>query len=379
MNMRGSIYESWFTAEIGKLYERWPTADPGILLGCAVWGDPVYRDRLLQFCLPSLMSPANLEALRAMRCRLVLFTDDFQGLWRRTAFLEQAGISLQIRALPKDLLEANKDQLTHKFWILGTVQNLLVQMAARQGWGFHMLMPDHLYGHRYMPSLQRLSMEHEGLPQAGVSIDIDAAKSDIEAHRRDAVITIEDRELGDMAVRYMHQQTQSALVDKEDWAHHNILVWRGQDGLHLANPLINPAWLSPRLCRQAPVLVPVTLDGETASLMPPGTWHIPAASDGMTFLELSDSRKAAPDRTDFQGFAETCWEQMNFSDDCLPFFRRRTVVPTTHEPAGVPEAEIEGHNQAIVDALIGIKPRAMEAWIAGTVRRMRRMRRFPVQ
>lgn len=377
--MRGSIYESWFMAEMGRLYEQWPLSEPGLLLGCPVWGDPVYRDRLLQYCLPSLMAPENLEALRAMRARLVLFTDDRQGLWRRTAFLEQAGLQLQLHELPKDLLEANKDQLTHKFWILGTVQNLLVQMAARHGWSLHMLMPDHLYAPRYVPSMVRMAREQEAIPQAGISIDIDAAKADIDARRKGGTIVIDDRELGDMAVRYMHKQTKTALIEKEGWAHHNMLVWRGKDGLHIANPLMNPAYLSPRLCREAPVLVPVTLDGETASLMPYGTWRIPGRNDGMIFLELSDSCKAAPDSTDFEGFCDTCWEQMNFEDACLPFFRQRTVVPTSDNVDGMDDAVIEDQNQKIVDALISQKPRAMEAWIAGTVRRMRRMRRFPVQ
>jgi hypothetical protein len=289
----------WLANKIADLRTTEPGNTPGILLGAAVWGQ-TYIDRLATLCMPSLLAPANIEALRSMNARVMLITvkSDFTPLWRAVAPLERAGVPVQFDYIPKELLTG--PLTSHKFQALGTMQNLTLQKAGWIGMGYHMLMPDHVYSERYFAALADMIANDDRIAQGAVahgaiSGNLLTAGAELDRYRSDGALCIPARTLGDIGFRHMHRQTQAVLQNgraSDDLPKSNIMVWRARNALHIAGPHGNPAWISPRLCRDAPVVAPTTLDAELPNLMPEG-YAIPAPDSGMVCIELSDDAKTA--------------------------------------------------------------------------------------
>lgn len=368
--MQGTIFESWFAAEIAELYNTPPVPAQGTLFGMPVWGRR-YVERLNRYCLASLMSPQNLAALRDMGARFLFYTDDVLALWRQTAFLEHVGLPVQIRKIPTEVLEAAES--IAKYLVLGVVQNVCVQQAARSGQGFYMLLPDILYSGGYFEALRRLSGEHEAIVQNAPGMDIDAAAADIEALRQPGgTLAIGDVELGDLFWKHMHPAWRTVLASEKGFRHFNFVTWRARDGLHMASPYMAPVWISPRLCRAATVTAPAPVDAEAPAFVG-DKWYMPGPNEGMTFIELSDASKPLPVATDLEGFLDTWWRQMHFENAYLPFAEKRCVVPMSPVDDAMADADIEKMHAEIIQVLKAHKFRAMEKHLTGIGRRSRRM------
>lgn len=375
--MQGTVFESWFASEIGKLYEHEATPSPGVLFGLPVWGER-YVDRLMRYTLSSLMTTENRAALQAMGARFVFFTDDVLGLWRRVAFLERAGLPVQIRTIPAEVIKASAEGVA-KYHLLGTVQNLCVQMAARNGRGFYMLMPDVLYSRGYFDSLLRLQPTHDCIVQNAPGIDIEGAAADIEGYRQpDGSIALADIELGDLCWKHLHASWRTALADAEGFRFYNLMAWRGRNGMHIASPLMPPVWLSPKLCREVPVLVPAPLDADVALLVPQD-WYMPVPTDGMTMIEMSDSTKPSPTPCKFPQLIDLWWRQMNFNDAYLAVAARRFTIPMSPVADAPSEEDIATMHTGVIDALAKHKSASMERFLHGMAIAGRRMKRHSLR
>jgi hypothetical protein len=121
---------------------------------------------------------------------------------------------------------------------------------------------------------------------------------------------------------------------------------------------MNATYLSADVCRQAPVRLHNALDTELPYFMPANaTVCVPDASDGMTFIELSDDSKAgAGDMVPFAEFAAQCWSTVHYRDDWLPFFKVANEVPIKPQAEFMPVEEIQKKQNSIVQALINVKP-----------------------
>jgi hypothetical protein len=207
----------WFWREISKLYEAdlLPAAkSPGVLMGCPLWGED-FIDRFFFFCLPSLRAKKNWEALEG-RTRMVLLTDGagFPRLFICARELERRGIKVNLLVIPPEIMsEVNKSPL-NKYWLLGTCQNLLLQMAARSGMGFHALHPDHLHSEEYFPNMLRLAETHDCIAQTSISADVGSVLPELEQYRQiDGSLVIPDIEVGDMGWRHVHKQTLGNIMN----------------------------------------------------------------------------------------------------------------------------------------------------------------------
>lgn len=369
--------DAWLANQLADLYAAPPTDTPGMLLAAAVWGEP-YIDRLARYSVPTLLTPENLEALHRFNTKVLLLTtkQDYLRLWRATMPIERAGLPLQFAYVPQELLTGPDP--SHKFQALGTLQALMLQKAAREGRGLHMYMPDHVYDRRYFATLASLVEHHEAIAHGAVSVSIETAAAELEAHREGRFIAIPGRTLGDIGWRHLHPQTRAVLlngVGTGGLPRSHAMLWQGRDALHLAGPFGNPAWIGPRLCRMAPVVAPTTLDAELPHLMPDG-FYIPTPADEMVCVELSDAGKVAPKVAGPEDFTSVSWIQMNFDDAYLPVTRRRTLIPIEPREDGMNEAAIQEHHDALVDLLVRSKYAAMERFLRylGTVnRRFRRV------
>lgn len=345
--------DDWFATELAKSMTLRVEDTGGLLLGIPVWG-PTYISRLERFVIPSLLAPANAQALRKMKARLVLFTDPdgLVPLWRVTAPLEAAGIPAQIFPMPREILDGGR---LHKFEVLGAVQNIHLQWARRAGEAYSMICCDHAYSERYFEVLEEKRKSHPAIAHGAVSIDLEASAAELDACRHDdGSLRVSAEKLGDIGFRCLHQQMHACLrLPDAPLRMSQTLIWPGRDALHFAGPIFNPVYMSPRLVRESPVLYPTTFDAELPLLMPKG-FHIPGPSDGMVLVEVSDRDKGmaqkAPSLEHWVGFA---WAQMNYDEAFLPIYRRRTVIPHAGDPEGLTDAEIERQHANIMTLIEG--------------------------
>ncbi len=360
------LLKAWFWRELGKVYSAPAASDHGVLMGCPLWGDD-FIDRFAFFCLPSIKAAKNLEAIKG-RCRLVLFTDEpgFVRLFQLARAIEKIGIAVQVHVIPQVIMEHLPKSPLNKYWLLGTIQNLLVQMAGRAGMGFHMLQPDHLYAHAYFLNMFRLAADYDGIAQTSISGDVAVCLPELEQWRApDGSLEIPDRELGDMAFRHLHKQSQVSMMNgadlTKDLPDSHFLFWVGRDKLHLFCCHMNAAWLSPAVCQRAPVRLHNALDTELPAFMPENVC-IPGADDGMTFVELSDDTKLhSVDRVNFPDFALRCWATVHFGLNHMPFFEAVCEVPIKEQAAFADEEAIAKTHSTLIAGLLTARKPIMDA------------------
>lgn len=350
--------KAWFKEELAKTYAREQTDSPGMILGCPVWGAK-YLALFSKFCLRSLLAPANLRALLANDARVVLFTDPdgFLPVWKAAEPLEVAGIKVEICQMPPEILAGAHD--LHKFMVVSAVHCLLQQWAKRSGRGLHPLYPDHLYSERYFEPMGR----HEAIAHGAVSINVVAALGELGTFKRGRALEVPARKLGDIGLRYLHQQmSDSLVVPGDELPRSQTLLWRGRDALHFAGPIFNPVWLSPRRCREAPVVFPLTFDVEIPTLTG-GDFHIPGPDEEMVLVELSGKAKAAVGKVEHMDeWLGLAWLQSNFKNENLAIYRHRTAIPIEPNDAGLDEETIARHHAELMDQLPDAKLESMEAY-----------------
>lgn len=358
--------ESWFWTKLQEIYSRVTVQGQGIVMGTPLWGDE-FINRFFHFCLPSIRAPRNFAVLKD-NARLVLFTDHegFKRLWLMARDMTRQGIVTEIHVIPKEIMDLVPDRALNKYWLLGTVQNLCIQIAGRAGMGFHMLMPDHLYGVAYFENLSRIATHYEGIAQTSISADVHACLPEMEQWRQpDGSLAIPDRELGDMGFRHLHKQTRGNMMNgadpKKGLPDSHFTGWVGKDKLHLFCCHMNAAFLSANVCKRAPVRLYNALDTELPAFMPEKV-TVPGADDGMTFIELSDDTKIhATHRVDFKGWAIRCWTTVHFRLDYVPFFQAVNEVPIKEQAEFMEAAEIEKQHTDLVQGLLAARDGILSA------------------
>lgn len=352
-----------------------PVQGYGILMGCPLWSsknedgtlNQDFIDRFFFFCLPSILAKQNADTLRD-NCRLVIFTDveSYDRFWLMKRKVEQNhSIEVVIQIIPDEILAHLPKSPLNKYWLLGTVQQLLIQMAAHWRMGFHMLMPDHIYSEAYFKNLFRLAVEegYEGLAQTGISADIEGVLPELEQYRQEnGSLEIPDVDLGDMGYRHLHKQMIHNKMNDRDFSGDafplsHYVFWQGHDKLYLYCCHMNAAYLSPRMCKEAPIRLHNALDTELPYFMPNKVGLV-TAEDGMTFIEVSDEKKLNhTSRVNFGQFAAQAWATVHFKDDYKPFFAQPNTVPIKPRTDGMDEEKILAQHAAIVKALDDCKPR----------------------
>ncbi len=358
--------ERLFGSLMSQVYASPPIkGDGALILGCPVWGNK-YIDRFQNYCLPSMVSEANLQAL-AGRCHMVLFTDtdSFARLWGLTKTMEKHGITLQILLISQEVMQfinPRDPKSLDKYWLLGVCSNVHMQMCGRMGGNFHALHPDHIYARDYFPNLFRLAKDHEVIAQPGISANILTAAPDIEKHRDErGLLAISDRDLGTIGWKHLHRQTKACLMNDaqipDKMPHSHLMVWQGRDKLVLHCCHMNPAFLSARLCEQAMPRIPATVDAELPAFTQHGPFYVPSIDDGMTYLEVSDDDKAGEKEfVPFELFSERWWSHVRFSYDWMPYSKVGAEVPIDPQESYIEDAEIVRQFNMILDNLIRDNP-----------------------
>jgi hypothetical protein len=400
--------QAWFWKQMADLYASPSAPEPlnpqRVLMGLPLWGDD-FIDRFCFFCLPSLRSKKNWEAL-AGRSRLVLFTDGpgFLRLFQVAADLERQGMKVDVHVIPPEVMEfvdgtakakaqADLDVMKgrgnattaelrqaetevkkagsplNRYWLLGTCQNFSLQICRRDRWGYHALHPDHIHSEAYFANMFRLAESHDGIASTTISAEITGVLDELEAYRQsDGSLVIPDLELGDMGWRHVHKQTLNNVMNGRDLNKElpdsHMLIWKGKDKIHLFCCHLNAVWIAPHVCARAPIRLYNAIDTEIPNFMD-GLIAIPEAHDGMTMLELSDdNKKFNTHRVNFTDFAVRCWTTVHWRDNYTPFFKMVNEVPIK-EREGEEFASVElikAQHAAICEGLQKIKEPLKAEW-----------------
>jgi hypothetical protein len=353
----------WADKEMRELWRQPQQHKGGLFMGVTVYGAK-YFERFQRYCLDSMLAGGNLAVLRG-NAHIAIFTErmGFGPCWELRERLWNAGIDCTIHEIPAEVMvEADKHQL-NRYWVSGTAHNLAIQMAGRQGRGFHPLWPDHVTCQNYYVNLLRLSRQHEGVAQTSLSATEETVLPELNVYRDGHTLIVPDRDLGDMAYRHLHKQMKHFVMNGKDIETEMVrttwLGYRGRDSISLYSPHMNPTYMSPGLCVRAKMRIPATIDAELPSFMPAEYCYVAEIADGITFIEVSDDNKLErPELIDFAEFAASAWGIMKFNDAYLPYITARGEVPVHPQDDFMSLADIEEMHATIMRRVVEAKPAA---------------------
>lgn len=346
----------WFEDEVETLNtsERFIPDKPALMMGLVVWGRE-YIDTLIDLCIPSLLSPANIEALSG-RTRLVIHTDEqsFDYLVQRIKLVEQYGIELAIHIIPQPLIEMTPERPCNKYWLLGTCQHLHLKYARHAGMGYHMLMPDHLYSERYFPNLLRLADKHLSIVQSSLNTDKDKVAKVMALYRIGDAISIDSYMLNNVALMYMHEGIKPVIMNGRDILRDipasSFLVFIGKDYFCTFSPHMSIAYLSPQALENLPMMLHNALDTHLPWQAP--DFYVPQPEDDMSYLELSSPDKSfGTQTTDFTDYALRFWVVTHFYDEYLKVMMSKNKYPVKKSSDYMEESEIDAVMHRIVTLL----------------------------
>jgi hypothetical protein len=356
------LVNEWFTLEMKALW-RHDLPGKGLLIGGALWGAE-FVDRFVKYCLPSLVEPSNLNAL-AGNSRLLLYTsnESMQGLASLLRPLRGRGVKIDLRCIPDPIIKEVDAHRLNVYWLSGTLENLVVQEAGNSGMGCHLLFPDVIYARDFFKNLDTLAQKYEAVALSGLTADLRLTGfcEEIEKFRSLAsgkspgIISASARDLCDLGYRYLHPQHGLKVMNGRDietdmpattiW-----LAWQGREKVSIYTAHSNMTWLSPRLCAEAPVVIPSTVDAELPSFMP--EFYVPKIEDGLSYIEVSGPEKKADERRlSFGKYTEQFWAIIKFNERYMPFFAEACEVPIHLRPDGLSDDQIEREQAAIRDRL----------------------------
>lgn len=354
--------EQWYGDEIAELDGRLPDKGNGLLLACPLWGAR-YAQRFARYCLPSLLAPNNLAALRD-HCRIVLFTDKPTRPYLKEVVRGldlDAGLQIIFRTIPDAIMDAIDNQprgavIDNKYWALGIAGQVGMKMAGVAGMAFHQFHPDHVYADSYFLNLMRLAHEHEAIAQPGISATLPQAHDELYKWKQpDGTLAIPDRDLGDIGFRLLHPQTAASLITDEripdDLPLMHLWTWQGKDRLYLSCCHMNAAYLSARRCAMAPSRIPATVDAELPSFFP-REFYVPKADDGLTYIELSDATKPADTRRGtLAEFVACCAEKVAFQNYWEPYTKELYEIPIHEQETFADEAKVREQHAWLLEQL----------------------------
>lgn len=345
---------AWYGAETAAIHGSLYPQRKGILLSAPIWGEKWMR-LFTEFCLPSIL--ASGPALKDW-AHLLLFVDgeNLIPMYQQLEPLHERGIEVILRPIPSQVIELS-NRGSNNYWTLGTAENLGVHWAGAYGLGFHPLKPDHIFNKDYFSSLRGLTQTEDAVVQITISATMEKALPLLAKHRKDGLLAMSARDLGDMAWRNLHPRMGPMVMNNasipDDVPEAFQMIWRGKDRLELGCCHVNPMWLNPKACRTAPAVFPATLDARAPWYLPENFYQ-PGAEDGLTFIELTGEHAKPNDikRGPFLEFAEHCWTQAGFKEDYVQLFGLRSHVPIHAGDNDYLEAdEIERQHKDVIKRL----------------------------
>lgn len=353
------LIDRWYF-DITKDLRRKPT----LLMGCQVWGEKfIYR--FLNLCLPSLMAEGNIPKIKS-GIYLMIYTDEAGKdiLEKGTAFLSEYRVTVDIRIIPQHIMDAVSGHEFNKYWMLGAVQMYFLRFAKKNGMGFHMLMPDHIYARNYLTNIARLSQRYDAIVQSSISGDVDSVEEKLKPHFKDGVLSVGGKELVSYALEHLHKQMVPMVTNDTDLMEEaplsHCFIWIGKDFIVTSTPHTSLAFMSAKAIHDVPFIPYSPLDTQAPHLMPKELEvYVPGIEDDVSFIEVSDDSKHCG--TYPVKFPELCfrfWETAYFNEGYLRFMELINIFPVNED---VCTKALAGKKPATIEFVREIMSRVVKA------------------
>jgi hypothetical protein len=303
----------WVNHSIEKTMERYTPPDSWkLMMGCVAYGEK-YTNLFLSHCIPSLFS----EHLKN-DIKLVIHTDKASVPKLREAL---KGVpDVEIHVITQAIID---DPTNSKYWLLGAVHNIQMQMARILGYSYHMLMPDHIYSRNYFASLRRLAKNHDAIAQGALSANLDK----VDLSDKDAAA------LNGAALDNLHGLYQPYIMNGRDYQTdcpiQSMMIFIGECEVHILCPHMSPVYMSHKLLEGCPLRLFNTIDTQLPFFVPESvSVAFPSAEDDMAYIEVSDGEKNNYNTLtgDMVDFAIRFWQLTHCELGFLRYLNKETIL-----------------------------------------------------
>lgn len=314
--------EDWFYPELQRAYDEavLPDGKWRLFMGIVVYG--AYVDRFLDLCVPALLAPGN----RVEDATLVVHTDEANAV-RIQERLDGFPAKVEVYAIPDYVIGKVKEHPANKYWLLGAVHNLHIQMAKYRAHSYHMLMPDHIYSENYFSNLVRLAKTKHAIVQNCLS----ARLEDISASLKRRNCRLPAKELNALAMDYMHpQQTPFVMNNRSDLPESLFLLYVADHVAEVICPHNSIVYLSHDVLMRSTLRLFNTIDGQLPFFIPDDVEaYVPRIEDDMSYIELSDRGKpySRAEGTSVVAFCVKFWITAYCHAGHERFFNLTTLCP----------------------------------------------------
>lgn len=337
------LHTDWYREQRAELDD---TPRTGLLLAGQVYGAH-YLDMFDDYCVSSMLAPANREALVANNALVEMYTnaDSFDMLEAHMQRLKDVGIDTSIRLIPDELFQPG-----YTWLLLGATHTLSGQHAARTGMDFHMLMPDQAYSVNFFPNLFRLADQHGCVTQTALNMDGAGMPALTKFFRLDGTLEAPALDLADIAWEYLHERmavqiaNNAVIPDYMPNTHYHL--WRARDRVLLFSACSNPIFVTSEVCQKFESNDPTT---STLDIWPQALFdtdfYSPSPEDDMAVIGIEPGGAwAGPTKelfaaVDDEAFAANYWSWIGNRDDHLIYYEKPVLDLAASPYDGVPSVE----------------------------------------
>lgn len=273
-----------------------------ILLGVSVWGEH-YVNIFTNYCLPSLLAAGNFPAINNCCQPILLIHTDIESKKRLHEckifdHLKKVGVCVYFRILDKNLTKRISENPDNVYWHLGMVQSLDLFYAQSINADYHLLMPDTIYANNFFTGMINATKDGtKAITRICYRATTEGMCPDLDKLIKGNILSAPAGKLAALGIRHLHPGFKSVFVTdtptNTHLPHVHVLIWEGENSLHLISPHQTILFLDRSLVQQIPKRFFTTLDSELDKVIPEKCNHkCPNAKDEMFLIEVTSKKVA---------------------------------------------------------------------------------------
>lgn len=318
-----------------------------IVLGMTCYSSHI--ETFLNWTLPSLLAPGNFPALSKERVIQINIHTDSAGyalLCQQIPYPPGVEFMFYMDASPRE----------EKYLQLGQHQSADLRKAKNMGADYHCLMPDFVYSQDYFTGvLAAAERGHKAIARLVLSTTKEFICPELEKYRHDGVLLLPANHLATLGLIYIHQGVEHWLAERIDYPNTHVLVWEGENTLHLCSPHCTPVYIANEaIC---PVESNSPIDGILDKVII-GDIYCPKPEDGIVQIEITpkDKRPLQEKRVDLKEFTRIFQVDTYSSPRQFQIWDAETIDPIRREMLGSwgwwNDVHIATHKQVVNEALL---------------------------
>ena len=280
-----------------------------LIISIMVWGDK-YTDLFLNYCLPSLVGPGNLEKISDVDIYWHIFTSNKtkKSLLANKLFNSVSKNNhARFEIIPQEVIDSS--EFINRYWMLGAyTQTSLIYAASIQAY-VHFTNPDVVYSKDFFKNLFEISKRKSNIIILSSSFStwedsicrvLDEVKS------KNGYIAISSKELHCLGLQHLHKIYHSCFIDPVKIREGPLpglplLVWREDNVLVMHIKFLNPMLVSYKVLDREMRLSYYTIDSEIIKLVnqinnSEVNIHVINEEDDIGFIEISSIKAEGIDK-----------------------------------------------------------------------------------